>query len=491
MQELKTKIVKLFSKKYAGSALVGVIALSAVMAIACLGYLQVSTTSSNFELESLRDDKAFTAAEAGLMVGAGWLQRQSVAPSKTLPGVITLNENGIDVSVTIVFLGQGLVELHSTASTSRLPYDKLLTWQMGVESPGNYGTFLNGLFGNNHRAQGGFMNTVFDGPFHSNEAMMISAAGGAVISKFLEKTTVHHTAADHWDYGDGFHDNNNYDYGVEVAGHDAMWLDKNVFMEQFRHHQSKIVLPPVKGQDILLPASDPVVNPNSEIPEKRALLRFNGSQATYYYWAGGNLKTLNINAVDQKVIRAKNEINVIGKITGKTTVVTDKGYNIYPVGDITYTDFSPDAEANYVGPNQLALVSGNDVFFKAKWMEPKTQAILDVKGAGDGMYVTASLIATEAGSTHRLIQGKNKLVKANAYHHSLHKKGFRIIGSRAIDHWFQVNTGAAEFLTVHYDQRLRKGSKAPGIPAFQRVNDDGTIGLALLPGTWQEKNVPH
>ena len=185
--------------------------------------------------------------------------------------------------------------------------------------------------------------------------------------------------------------------------------------------------------------------------------------------------------------------------------MTDKGYNIYPVGDITYSDFKPDAEGNYTGfdhqnnygvpnngPNQLALVSGNDIFFKAKWMDPKTQAILDVQGTtGNGMYVTASLIANEAGCTHRLIKGKNNLVKANAYHHSLQKAGFRILGSRAIDHWFQVNTGANEFLTVYYDQRLRKGSKAPGIPAFKRVNDDGTIGLALLPGTWGEKNVPQ
>jgi hypothetical protein len=323
---------------------------------------------------------------------------------------------------------------------------------------------------------------------------------------------VHHTNADHWDYGNGAHDNNNYDWGVEVAAHGGPWLDANVFKSEYRHHQSKLMLPQVApaATDILLPPSDPVAVPNSPVPQRRAYLRLNGNQATYQYWVGGVLQTLAIPDINNKVVRANNELCVSGNISGATTVVTNPGFNLYPVGNTVCNGFVPDAAANYdnfnpannyginMGNTQaLALVSGRDVFFADQWFDPVT-GVRNIEGAAANqpLYVTAQLIALQPGGTHRFLEDAHHHVSPNFYNHSLQNGGIRVIGSRVVDGWFQFNTGANQaerMFRVYYDRRFEQGLMPPGIQGFKRVLDDGTEVEAIDPiaGTWVESNIAN
>ena len=45
-----------------------------------------------------------------------------------------------------------------------------------------------------------------------------------------------------------------------------------------------------------------------------------------------------------------------------------------------------------------------------------------------------------------------------------------------------------QFLSLYYDNRLRKGSTVPGLPGYYRVLENGDLGIALLPGQWKEVN---
>ena len=487
-----------------GSALVGAVAFSIILFIASLGYLQVVASSRNYETTGYWDDKAFTAAESGLRLGARWLSQQAAIPNNAVT-VYNLSLGNIAVDVSVVGISATVAEIRSTATTNMLTYRKNISLRVTPRKLGWYGTFLNGVMGNNHRAQGGFVMTNFDGPMHANEAIHISASGGNVITRFLGRTTVHHTPADQWDYGNGTHDDNNYDYGVEIAAHGLNYLDQNVFLGQYRHHQDLITLSRVTQTDVPLPASDPVVQTNlEEVPNRCPYLHLTGNTATYYYWTGGVLTTYPIPDVDNKVIRAPNALAISGTFTGRTTIVTDPGYDIYPVGNVTVHNFSPDPEAYYDNfnsvnnygvamnnTNALSLVSGKDVYFAAKWYNPTAGGFKQyVSGGADGyMYLTASIIAIETGGTHRLVLDNNNLVKANSYkgpHVDIN--GIRIIGSRTLDQWFQVNTGADEFLSMYFDRRLSQGMLTPGIPDFRRVLDDGSEALVLDPGAWTERN---
>jgi hypothetical protein len=498
-------IYKKADRSEQGSALVGAVAFSIILFVASLGYLQVVASGRNHEMTGFWDDKAFTAAESGLNMGVRWLSQQPSISNGTVE-VYDLNLGDISVAVSVVGLSATLAEIRSTATTSRLTYTKTLSRRVTPRRLGWYGTFLNGVLGNNHRAQGGFIMTNFDGPTHANEALHISATGGNVITKFLGRTTVHHTPADQWNYGNGTHDDNNYDYGVEIAAHGLNFLDQNVFLDQYRHHQDQITLDRVTQTDVQLPVSLPVVQTNfEEVPSQCPYLQLTGNSATYHYWTASGPATYPIPDVNNKVIRASNILAVSGSLAGKTTIVTDPGYNIYPVGNITVQNFSADPASYYDNfnntnnygvamnnTNAISLVSGKDVYFAAKWYNPTAGGVRQyVSGGADGhMYLTASIIATETGGTHRLVVSNNNLVKANTYkgpHAGI--DGIRIIGSRTLDEWFQVNTGADEFLRMFFDRRLGEGILTPGIPEFRRVLDDGSQALVLNPGTWSESNI--
>jgi Tfp pilus assembly protein PilX len=124
----------------AGSSLVGVIALAIVMSVACLGYLQVATSTANGELTQRNDDAAFYAAESGLLLGGAWLKAQASFPTFTQNDIFSANPvtvNGNQVTVDIVVAGpltSQTYTVRSTATSGSLRYDKVISQNAATSS---------------------------------------------------------------------------------------------------------------------------------------------------------------------------------------------------------------------------------------------------------------------------------------------------------------------------------------------------------------------
>ncbi|MBD3345045.1 MAG: hypothetical protein GF401_08290, partial [Chitinivibrionales bacterium] len=73
MQKLRMNIRKTI-KNNGASALVGVVAVTMLMAFGATALLQVGAISSNNEIESFLDTQARLAAESGVLLGAAWIK---------------------------------------------------------------------------------------------------------------------------------------------------------------------------------------------------------------------------------------------------------------------------------------------------------------------------------------------------------------------------------------------------------------------------------
>ena len=120
-----------------GSALVGAVALSFIMSIIALGFVQISASGVNHEQMALENEKAFQAAESGLLLGAKWLRMQANWPTAGTiqPVVQDILINDINVDVNYSAGANETVYITSTAFSARLHYTKRLNWVM-VFNPG-------------------------------------------------------------------------------------------------------------------------------------------------------------------------------------------------------------------------------------------------------------------------------------------------------------------------------------------------------------------
>jgi hypothetical protein len=514
-----------------GSVLVAVVTFSILIAIGTLGYMSMSGSTTNHEYTALQDAKAFHAAESGLLIGTRWLRDSTNWDAH--PGNISNvfgpdSINDMNVHVNIIDSGTFRI-VESFASGRGLGYvKKKLSW--GIEKIGatNPGIFVNNLGPLGGVGGGGLNNTYIDGPFHSNTPIYLSAvsqpkADGSGV-KFVNgpvttyNKTIHSRFYDNQNKSGTGHmgeyggKNNNYDFGIyhQALTQGTYQADKldAFFGNTFTHSRDSLYMPHIVGQDILLPPNDPMSG-------KRAILYFdvNGTagQATYYYYnAAGALQEPISYPVNGKVIRAQNEISVLGTVKGAATVVTNPGYNIYPVGDLKYEGFVPanandysyyDNTSNYgIGSlssnaNILALASGGDIHFQSgnkKTFNTSTKSLQDATGTdANTMYVTAQLIAIEHGMTTMFdtydkgIETRDsKDFKISDYNYTL-----RCIGSRTIDWWFSYDAQGQgnEKIRFFYDTRLNAGLKAPGVPAIQ--SGDGDKPLYRVRGDWREQNL--
>jgi hypothetical protein len=225
--------------------------------------------------------------------------------------------------------------------------------------------------------------------------------------------------------------------------------------------------------------------------------------ATYHYFDDAGAKqTQYIANVDGLVLRAQQDIGVLGTVKGQTTLVSDVGFDIYPVGDLVYDGFTPDLPAytdydntnNYgVGDhnNVIALASGGDIFFEQvqrRW-DNGTQALVPVDAADTDLFLTAYLIANEEGhgmwwqSRDGTRHGD---IEINKYEYNL-----RAIGARTINEWFSYDAGGVksnEMIRFFFDTRFSDGLNPPGVPLVQS-NQDGDI-LLVFNGDWSEQNIP-
>jgi|GEM_PF-2674557 len=517
-----------FIRSEKGSVFVIVVAFSIVMAIAGTGIMLLSGNSVNHEAAAFENDRAFLAAESGLLLGKRWLADtanwnlcKNTGKTIIYAGII----NGVNDTVSLLPPdAKGDLELRSEATGKELGFKKRLSWGIRKIVGTNPGVFINNLDPNQGGVgQGGLDNIWFDGPFHSNMPIYLSAvsnagAKGAAVYFINGPVSVHNKIAQthfadsgHWgEYGTG-PSGNNYDFGILLKDgqsegtYQGDKLDCH-FQNTFLHSQDSLYMPPIVGQDILLPVSQSVNN--------RALLFFDTimgtGTATYYYYDAAETRFDSTFEIDKKVIRAQNPVSVLGVVKGQTTVVTDFGYNIYPVGDLTYADFTPDLESRYLSYNDTAnygvgfiesghtnlcaLASGGDIHFEDgnKKLFNKTSETLYDAPNDVTMYVTACFIAIETDRgimwDTKNMSGLAKDMLQNNFNYTL-----RVIGSRTIDHFFDYmcagGTNSNTKMRFFLDSRVLQSFRAPGVPEFKSASTTG-VKLFILKTDWREQNIP-
>ena len=515
-------------RKDTGSALVAVVAFSIVLAIAGTGILLLSGNSVNHEAAAFENDRAFLAAESGLLIGKRWLADttnwelyKNTGKTIIYTGII----NGVNDTVSLLPPDtSGDLVLQSEATGKELGFKKRLSWGIKKVVGPNPGVFINDLDPDQKGVgQGGIDNIWFDGPFHSNMPIYLSAvsnAGAKGVSVYFvngpvtvhNKTDkVHFSSGGHWgEYGTG-PSGNNYDFGILMKDGQSEGtfqgdkLDSH-FQSTFLHSQDSLYMPQITGQDILLPVNLSTTS--------RALLFFDTlagtGKATYYYYTAAGTRLDSTFSINNKLIRARNPISVLGIVKGQTTVVTDSGQNIYPVGDLTYADFTPDLESRYenyndtlnygVGfienghTNLCALASGGDIHFEDgnKQIFNKTTKTLYAAPNGATMYLTASLIAIEKGRgimwDTKNMTGLAKDLLQNDFKYTL-----RVIGSRTLDHFFDYmcagGTNSNTKMRFFLDSRILQNFRAPGVPEFKSASSTG-VKLFILKTDWREQNIP-
>jgi hypothetical protein len=133
-------IAKAMTADNRGSVLIGVIGLAIVMAIAALGYLQLSATTANGEITELHESRAFWAAEGGMLLGAQWLNDSgNVVSVSDLWAGESMDDilpdfalNGYDVDVDIIRTAGGATIRSTVPSHAVLGYDKVVSQNVAL-----------------------------------------------------------------------------------------------------------------------------------------------------------------------------------------------------------------------------------------------------------------------------------------------------------------------------------------------------------------------
>jgi hypothetical protein len=518
MPELKSKFLN-----ERGSILVASIAFSIVLAIAGTGMLLLSGNSVRHEAAAFENDRAFLAAESGLLLGkrwladtTNWIQYRTTGKAVIYAGVI----NGINDTVSLLPPDvNGDLELRSEATGTDLGFKKRLSW--GIRRVINPGIFINDLNPDQKvPGQGGLNNIWFDGPFHSNMPIYLSAvsnpgAKGASVYFVNGKVTVHNkterihfASGGHWgQYGSG-PSGNNYDWGILIKSGQSEGTSQgdkldNQFQGTFLHSQDSLFMPRITGQNILLPVN--------QSPSNRALIYFdtlsgNGIATYYYYNAAGTRLDTTFN-INNMVIRAQNAISVLGTVKGQTTLVSNVGHSIYPVGDLKYADFTPVNDSMYLKYNNslnygvgtlanghtniITLASGGDIHFEKgykKIFNKATESLVNSPNSNDTMYLTASLIAIEPDRGLMWDTTSTGTIQLSDYNYI-----FRSIGTRTIDHFFNYvsagGTNANTSIRFFLDSRILQDFRGPGVPEFRSASSTGVM-LFILKTDWREQNIP-
>ncbi|MBN2189412.1 MAG: hypothetical protein JW699_08150 [Chitinispirillaceae bacterium] len=415
-------------KDQCGSVLVGTVALSIIMAIAGIGFLQVATISVNNDTEALENDLAFHAAESGIWVGARWLRGYTdfLALTANSPdigpfGATPISINGRDVYVTIpvdvgadgVPVAQIVANVYKGGSTpGEATFKKRISvGEVRCGTFGTYGTFYDGYQSTSDGDRtSGQWNTgatwngwgggrIFNGRFHMN----------SLTNKLYDNTprfnglvTVSQGCGQFdYDTGHTAHHDNDYNFGVEAVG----WtptvpeLDQ-IFTDRYVPNTDQIALN-ISGNDaksILadasIPAGDKIVLPRSyrdegDGPYKyRPTLYFDGQNAFYKYrTSSGTYATRTYglaagSSFDGRIfIDTCNNLNVYSTangVTGRVTVVTPPGKSIVPVGNLVTSDYDyATGKVDSTSNNMIGLITGGYIAFNKTWKKRFTGTGID------------------------------------------------------------------------------------------------------------------
>jgi hypothetical protein len=512
-------VSKSFIKKVddKGSILVVVISFITLITIGMVGFLGVAQNIISQETLEANDDKAFLAAESGLLIGTNWLReannwvqyKNTGYQGSVYQGTI----NGYTVTVTVTSEGGSKLRIASHTSGGLLPYSKLLSWTVTEANWNDPGVFINDLSKAGGVGGGGINNEWIDGPMHVNSPLRISSVSGGGSVKFVNgKVSVHNMLekigfdAGHWgNYGTSPVSGNDYNFGLwhhSANSYDVIdqHFDNNSQYTEFQHSKDSLYMPRITTQTRTMPVNQDL--------SQNAILYFNvlngtTGQATYYYYDGtGAQQSITFNNADE-IIRVPNDVCVLGTVKGQTTVITDLGKTIYPVGDLIYHGYQPNFSNmdNYINDDNyglealsnmnkdvLALVSGGDIYFGIDKHTLSlengiaTLTAIETKNKDNpNMVVTAQLIATE---DDRGIRWADK--NASQYNCRLFALGTRAVNTYIESHNAGGGPGSETF-TFLYDTRFLDGLKAPGVPSL-RANVSSE-DLFILNTDWTEENI--
>jgi hypothetical protein len=456
-----------------GSALVGAVAFSIILFIASLGYLQVVASSRNYETTGFWDDKAFTAAESGLLLGARWLSQQEPSNNEQYPfsgitpnprDVYAVTFDGIPVSVSIAF-SHDTAKIQSTATTGMLTYSKRLVRTM-VALPltaGGYGVYLDdawNLGGNTD----GIRKLNWDGPAHFNTAIKLGNPGVGNEVHFNDRVSLFNidpTRAPPEPVYNPTYDSMGHfgnDYRSGVTGGSGRW--DSIFQRTYNPNADRI--------GTYLNTSD---STNISLNAGDSSLTFgvnNGNPFYQYKNGAGTITPVSYDpAIDLKIHIVNKGVSVSGIVKGKVTVYTDLGNDIYLPGNLMYADFSVssfssnDLSTNYgfgmTSQNIIGLYSGGD--------------LVVAKGTH---YITALLFAVNKPNGTLLFKDDRQ-----------QQTTFNLFGSLAVKNFWDPPQGNNQATFIpRWDHRA---SSAPGL-GFKRELDDGSFALSLNPGAWTERN---
>lgn len=474
MPELKKSKQVIYSKN--GSTLTTVVPLTVIMAIGIAGYLGMARNSVNQEINETNNDKAFMAAESGLLLGSqmvlsryqptGFASQTDIFGS-TLRGANALNE--MDVTVNIAVNG-ATVTVTSIAENPALINDKkvisrTMNMTIGSISSGAYGVYLDNAYqlGGNTK---GIRKMDWDGPAHFNTALKLGNPGKGNETHFNSPVSLYNinpaTNLSVYIASNGTgHFGNDYRYGVEGGSGD--WDAE--FAATYDPLSTRIVttVDTAGRVDLSLNAGDSslVFGVNSGTPFYR-YKKASGTDTTVNYDPAGNVKLHIVNK----------GIAVSGSVKGKVSVYTDTGKNIAIPGNLTYADFSDTSfqSTNKVtnsgygltGTNILGLYSGADYIIP--------------EGTH---YVTGQLYAVKSDNATLTFETDKK-----------NKTKFYLFGTLGVKGFWDSKQGndQATFQQL-WD---RRSLFAPGL-SLKKVDNSGNpiVTSSCTYSGWNESNLPY
>ena len=178
----------------------------------------------------MNDDRAFLAAESGLLSGTRAVlarygsfgfasQTDLFGESLRGPGAL----NGMNVTVNLEVDGTDVMVTSIAENPSQLIYKKMIRWKMRmvplIANSGGYGIYLDNAYrlGGNTK---GIRKMDWDGPAHFNTALQLGNPGGGNETHFNGPVTLFNidpaTNLEVFDPNNGTgHFDNDYRYGVE------------------------------------------------------------------------------------------------------------------------------------------------------------------------------------------------------------------------------------------------------------------------------------
>jgi hypothetical protein len=420
-------------KDQKGSVLIGAIAISILVAIGSIGFLQVSSSGLNSEIQSFESEQAFFAAESGVNLAVTWLSGTPnpfpIIASTTPFGANIRLDNKFDVVVTLTINGNN-VDIVSNAykCASGGPYNgttrkSRISAQASAASFARFSTFYDGYCNDPTllspidvdpatRTWAGFFGMKFDGRTHINNLVARLNGGSGPSAAWASRTifsnglttvarsptsdllynTYANTHYSNLQGGKLGHFGNNYDYGVEadwppvtnyVDDLDQVFQDRYVAnVDQISMAQTETngqimdgvaSLSPVK---INLPVSGRDDGPHNNDYRPTLTFSVSGGQTryTYEYINGAGVRQRILNqpiTANSGVLISQNNINVRGTVQGKITVATYPQKDICPIGNITVADYN--AVTNPTIPlnsnNVIGLASGRTIRFNNQYRQ--------------------------------------------------------------------------------------------------------------------------